>query len=115
MTFFDSIKTCFTKYAEFNGRASRSEFWWWVLFLFLASAAVSFAGHTASALFSLAVFLPNIAVTARRLHDTDRTGWLQLVVLIPLIGLILIIYWCVQSGKEPNRFGSPASDAAPGS
>ena len=110
MTFFDSIKTCFSKYAEFNGRASRSEFWWWVLFLFLASAAVSIAGHAVSALFSLAVLLPNIAVAARRLHDTDRSGWLQLVMLIPVIGLILMIYWCVQPGKEPNRFGPPASD-----
>ena len=112
MTFFDSIKTCFSKYAEFSGRASRSEFWWLVLFLSLSSAAVSILGHAVSALFSLCVFLPNIAVAARRLHDTDRSGWLQLVMLIPLIGLILMVYWCVQPGKEPNRFGSPASDTA---
>jgi uncharacterized membrane protein YhaH (DUF805 family) len=114
MTFFDSIKTCFSKYAEFNGRASRSEFWWWVLFVFLASAAVSIAGHAVSTLFSLAVLLPNIAVAARRLHDIDRSGWWQLIILIPLIGLILMIYWCVQPGKEPNRFGPPASEAPPG-
>jgi uncharacterized membrane protein YhaH (DUF805 family) len=114
MTFFDSIKTCFSKYAEFNGRASRSEFWWWVLFVFLASAAVSILGDAFSALFSLAVLLPNIAVAARRLHDIDRSGWWQLIILIPLIGLILMIYWCVQPGKEPNRFGPPASEAPPG-
>jgi uncharacterized membrane protein YhaH (DUF805 family) len=113
MTFFDSIKTCFSKYAEFRGRASRSEFWWWALFLFLAYAAVSIIGPVVSALFSLVVLLPNLAVAARRLHDIDRSGWWQLVMLIPLIGLILMIYWCVQPGKEPNRFGPPASDAAP--
>lgn len=112
MTFVDSIKTCFSKYADFNGRASRPELWWWVLFVFLASAAASVVGPLISALFSLGVFLPNIAVVARRLHDTDRSGWWQLIVLIPLLGLILIIYWCVQEAKEPNRFGPPAATAA---
>jgi uncharacterized membrane protein YhaH (DUF805 family) len=113
MTFVESIKTCFNKYADFDGRASRSELWWWVLFVVLASAATSIVGPVASGLFSVGVFLPNIAVAARRLHDTDRSGWLQLVVLIPLIGLILMVYWCVQEGKEPNRFGPPANTAAP--
>ncbi len=113
MSFTESIQTCFSKYADFNGRASRPEMWWWVLFVFLASAAASILGNAVSALFSLGVFLPNMAVVARRLHDTDRSGWLQLVVLIPLIGLILIVYWCVQKSKEPNRFGPPASTAVP--
>jgi uncharacterized membrane protein YhaH (DUF805 family) len=117
MTFFESIKTCFSKYADFNGRASRSEFWWWALFVFLASAATGVVSHIASALFSLAVLLPYIAVATRRLHDTDRSGWLQLVALIPIIGWIVMIYWCVQPGKDPNRFGSSgsASESAPGS
>src|SRR5512146_2109241 len=106
MTFVDSIKTGFSKYVEFNGRASLSEFWWWVLFVFLASAAASIVSPMVSGLFSLAVLLPNIAVGARRLHDTDRSGWLQLVALIPLIGWLLLIYWCVQPSKEPNRFGA---------
>ena len=110
MTFAESIKICFSKYADFNGRASRSEFWWWVLFVFLVSAAASIVSPVVSGLFSLGVLLPNIAVGARRLHDTDRTGWLQLLVIIPLIGWLLMIYWCVQEGKEPNRFG-PAKSA----
>ena len=109
MTFVESIKTCLSKYAEFDGRASRSEFWWWVLFVFLVSAAASTISSTLSGLFSLAVLLPNIAVAARRLHDIDRSGWFQLVALIPLIGWILMIYWCVQESKEPNRFGPPKS------
>ena len=112
MTFAESIKTCFSKYADFNGRASRSEFWWWVLFVVLASAAASVLSPVVSGLFSLGVLLPNIAVAARRLHDTDRSGWLQLVALIPLIGLLLMIYWCVQESKDPNRFGPAASSAA---
>jgi len=106
MNFVESIKTCFSKYADFNGRASRPEFWWWALFVFLGSAATGVVSHMVSALFSLAVLLPYIAVAARRLHDTDRSGWLQLVGLIPLIGWIVMIYWCAQPGKEPNRFGA---------
>jgi uncharacterized membrane protein YhaH (DUF805 family) len=113
MTFADSIKTCFSKYADFNGRASRSEFWWWVLFVFLASAGTSIVSSVVSGLFSLAVLLPNIAVGARRLHDTDRSGWLQLIAIIPLIGWLVLIYWCVQEGKEPNRFGSPTATETP--
>lgn len=115
MTFVESIKSGFSKYAEFNGRASLSEFWWWVLFVFLASAAASIVSPMVSGLFSLAVLLPNIAVGARRLHDTDRSGWLQLIAVIPLIGWIILIYWCVQPSKDPNRFGSPRVTEAPGS
>ena len=111
MIFVESIKTCFSKYAEFEGRASRSEFWWWALFVFLASAGASVISPMVSGLFSLGVLLPNIAVAARRLHDTDHSGWLQLVVLIPLIGWILMIYWCVQPGKDPNRFASSSMAA----
>jgi uncharacterized membrane protein YhaH (DUF805 family) len=107
MTFVESIKTCFTKYADFNGRASLSEFWWWVLFVFVVSAVTSMVSQVVSGLFSLAVLLPNIAAGARRLHDTDRSGWLQLLALIPVLGWILLIYWCVQPSKDPNRFGAP--------
>jgi len=109
MTFGESVKTCFSKYADFNGRATRPEFWWWVLFNFLLGAAVGVVSQMVAGLISLALLLPSLAVGARRLHDTDRSGWLQLVALIPLIGWILLIYWCVQEAKEPNRFGSSAS------
>ena len=112
MTFGESIRTCFSKYAEFNGRATRSEFWWWALFVILASAAIGIVSEVASGVFSLAVLLPYLAVGARRLHDTDRSGWLQLIGLIPLIGWILLIVWYVQEGKEPNRFGSAPGPSA---
>jgi uncharacterized membrane protein YhaH (DUF805 family) len=106
MTFGESIRTCFSKYAEFNGRASRPEFWWWFLFTVLAGLAAGIIGEAASALFSLATLLPSLAVGARRLHDTNRSGWLQLLWLIPVVGWILVIVWLAQEGREPNRFGS---------
>ncbi|MFY9329251.1 MAG: DUF805 domain-containing protein [Georgfuchsia sp.] len=106
MTFGEAISTCFSKYADFDGRASRAEFWWFFLFTFLASAAAGIVSQTLSALFSLGVLLPSLAVGARRLHDTDRSGWFLLLWLIPLIGWIVLLVWTVQEGKEPNRFSS---------
>lgn len=106
MTFGESIKTCFSKYADFNGRASRPEYWWWVLFVVLVCLAASMISLTLSSLVNLAILLPSLAVCARRLHDTNRSGWLQLVGIIPLIGWILLILWTAQEGKEPNRYGS---------
>jgi uncharacterized membrane protein YhaH (DUF805 family) len=104
MTFIDAIKICFTKYADFNGCASRPEYWWWVLFTFVASVALSAVNHFVSLAFSIGVLLPSIAVAARRLHDTDRSGWWQLLGFIPLIGWIILLIWYVEAGK-PNRYG----------
>jgi uncharacterized membrane protein YhaH (DUF805 family) len=104
MTFLESVRTCLTKYADFNGRASRPEFWWWVLFNLIASMALGIISEKLSGVFSLAMLLPYIAVTTRRLHDTDRSGWFQLLVFLPVIGWIVLIIWYAQQGKEPNRF-----------
>jgi uncharacterized membrane protein YhaH (DUF805 family) len=104
MTFIDAVKTCFVKYADFNGCASRSEFWWWILFTLIASIALQSISYNLSGAFSIATFLPGIAVTARRLHDTDRSGWLQLLWFVPIIGWILLVIWCAEEGK-PNRYG----------
>lgn len=106
MTFGESISTCFSKYAAFDGRASRSEYWWWFLFTFLASLATAMISQTVSGLFSLAVLLPSLAVGARRLHDTDRSGWFLLLWLVPFIGWLVVVFFAVQEGKEPNRFSS---------
>lgn len=105
MTFGESISTCFKKYADFTGRATRSEYWWWVLFYALVSVGLGLVSDILSGLFALAVLVPSLAVAARRLHDLDRSGWWQLICLIPLIGLIVLIYWFVQPAKEPNRYG----------
>ena len=99
MTFGESISRCFGRYADFNGRAAKPEFWWWMLFIFLASLATRIANPLLSSLFSLATLLPSLAVTARRLHDIGRSGWWQLVALVPLIGWIVLIYWCVQDSR----------------
>lgn len=104
MTFGESIKVCFSKYADFTGRAVRSEFWWWTLFTFLVSLATGLLSEMVSGLFSLATILPSLAVGARRLHDTDRSGWWQLLWFIPVIGWIILLVWFIQEGKEPNRF-----------
>lgn len=99
MTFQEAIKTCFNKYADFNGRAAPPEFWWFVLFVVLVSAALSVIHPMLTMLFNLAVLVPSISVGARRLHDTGRSGWWQLVGLIPVIGMIVLIVFMVQSGK----------------
>lgn len=72
MTFGESISTCFSKYADFTGRASRAEYWWWVLFTVLVAIATGIVSDKLSPLFSLATLLPSLAVGARRLHDVVR-------------------------------------------
>jgi len=106
MTFGESIRTCFSKYATFDGRASKSEYWWWFLFSFLAQAATGIVSEALAGLFSLAILLPSLAVGARRLHDTDRSAWFLLLWFVPLIGWIFLVVWCMQDAKEPNRFSS---------
>ncbi len=104
MTFGEAISTCFNKYATFDGRAPRSEYWWFALFTFLVSSALGLVNDTLSGLFSLGVLLPSLAVGARRLHDIDKSAWFLLLWLIPIIGWIILIFWAVQEGKEPNRY-----------
>ncbi|WP_027467485.1 DUF805 domain-containing protein [Deefgea rivuli] len=104
MKFEESIKICFSKYADFKGRAIRSEYWWFALFTFLVSIALGMFSEVASGLFSLATLLPSLAVGARRLHDTNRSGWWQLIGLVPVIGWIVLIYWFAQEGHGQNRF-----------
>jgi uncharacterized membrane protein YhaH (DUF805 family) len=108
-----AIATCLCKYAVFRGRASRSEFWYFVLFqallfvvLSMMDAAV-FQG-AASVLVSLAALLlivPGLAVTVRRLHDGDISGWWALLALIPLFGLYVLVWLWDPGTRGPNRFG----------
>jgi uncharacterized membrane protein YhaH (DUF805 family) len=100
MTFAESIRTCFSKYADFNGTASRPEFWWFMLFVFVAALVLNLVNSTLGSLFGLAMLLPELAVGARRLHDTGKSGWWQLLLLVPLLGLIvLIVFWA----QPPKR------------
>lgn len=108
MTFQEAVKTCFTKYADFNGRASKEEFWWFFLFLVGVAIVLNIFSDMLGMLFSLATMVPALAVGARRLHDTDKSGWLQLLLLIPILGFIGLVFLWVQPAKDPNRFGGTA-------
>ncbi|MCD2511299.1 DUF805 domain-containing protein [Comamonas endophytica] len=99
MTFQESIRVCFAKYADFSGRASRSEYWWFGLFAMLVSFGLSLISGILWLLFALATVLPSIAVTTRRLHDTGRSGWWQLLYLVPVIGVVVMIVFLVQDSK----------------
>ncbi len=111
MTFADAIKTCFSKYADFSGRASREEFWYFALFTLLGSLVLGMIDNTASVVFSLVTLIPSTAAASRRLHDTNRSGWLQLLWLVPLIGWIIVVIFLAQQAKEPNQFG-PSPDSS---
>jgi len=78
MDFVTAVKTCFGKYVDFNGRAQRSEFWWWVLFSLVVNLVLGWI-PIIGWLVALGLFLPGLAVTVRRLHDTNRTGWFALI------------------------------------
>ena len=103
MNFQDSIKVCFTKYADFTGRASRPEFWWFALFNFIVSAALSIISQGLSSVYSLATLLPSLAVGARRLHETNRSGWWQLLWLVPVIGWIVLIIFLAQPAQTESH------------
>jgi uncharacterized membrane protein YhaH (DUF805 family) len=116
MTFGSAISTCFSKYATFNGRASKSEFWWWMLFVVMvhiAAAIITSAispetGSMLTGLLSLGLFLPGLAVQVRRLHDTGHSGWWILLVLVPLIGfIVLLVWWLGASTPIANQYGEP--------
>ena len=100
------------KYAEFSGRARRTEYWMFVLFNLIAYAILGVVERILdvqgylSAIYGLAVLIPSLAVSVRRLHDTDRSGWWLLLGLIPFIGAIVLIVFAVQEGQAtPNQYG----------
>jgi uncharacterized membrane protein YhaH (DUF805 family) len=83
MTFLTATQVCVAKYADFNGKATRAEYWWFLLAILIGSVAASINGPMVYALFSAAALLPMMAVGARRLHDTNRSGWWQLLAVVP--------------------------------
>src|SRR3982750_3899926 len=98
MDFGLAIKTCFYRYADFSGRASRPEYWWFFLFsvivYFVTGFVDSVIGISLLNWFAmLALPLPSLAVGARRLHDMDYSGWWLLLALIPVLGGIALIVW----------------------
>jgi len=116
MGFGEAIQSGFRNYVGFNGRASRSEYWWWILFAFLISIAANIVDRSLGGgmstvgllggIVALALLLPNIAIGIRRLHDRDKSGWWLLLIFIPLVGAIILVIWFVVRGTQgPNRFG----------
>ena len=131
MNFTESIKSVFSKYATFSGRASRSEFWWWYLFVSLVNLVMSFIWNMSTMgmlnsatsveamlagmfnwayylwiVVSLALLLPTLGVIWRRLHDTNRSGGFYFLGLIPIVGIIvLLVFWVQDSTPGANRYG----------
>ena len=110
----------YKKFADFSGRASRKEYWSFVGFFIFLSAILGFIdGFTGnfdeasgfgliSGIFILGSFLPSISVGVRRLHDINKSGWFQLIFIIPLVGLIVWLMWtCADAVNAKNRFGKP--------
>ncbi|MBT4937406.1 DUF805 domain-containing protein [Candidatus Peregrinibacteria bacterium] len=94
------------KYAEFSGRASRAEYWYFVLFNFIISVVIGYISGFLSIIYALGVFLPSLAVAARRLHDTNRSAWWLLIALVPLLGVIvLLVFMVLESDSGKNNYG----------
>ena len=133
MSFALAVRTCFKKYFDFSGRASRPEYWWFLLGFILALAASLFvAAELAAALGTqeaesgiafallplavlLGLLLPQLAVTVRRLHDTGRSGAWYFISFLPLVGaVILLILLAQEGGRELNRYGPPQGSSSDG-
>ena len=121
MGFGDAVRTCWKKYGDFDGRAGRSEFWWWVLFMVLVQFAAAIVLTIVLIIFQnlgflqwlsvlifmvivLAFILPSIAVSVRRLHDRDLSGWFYLLGFVPFGGLVLFIFYVLPGTPGPNRY-----------
>ena len=100
MTFLDAVRVCVAKYSDFNGRATRAEYWWFLLAVTVGSAAASTHSPAMCTLFSIAALLPMLAVGARRLHDTNRSGWWQLLALVPFGIFIVALLLALPSSGE---------------
>jgi uncharacterized membrane protein YhaH (DUF805 family) len=117
MNFFEAISSGFRNYFNFSGRAIRSEYWYWTLFVTIVSVVIGGIDQmlnpgsqlglfsAVDAIISLALFIPGLSVSVRRLHDIDRTGW-WLLLAFTIIGIFVLIYWaCVPGTTGSNRFG----------
>lgn len=111
MSFMDAVKSGIGKSFSFRGRASRSEYWWWILasVLFqIICAIIALLGNIGiAAIFPVLLIPPTTTAIARRLHDIDKSGWFFLIVLIPIVGILYLIYLFIQEGNmSENIYGS---------
>ena len=101
--FLDVIKN---KYAQFDGRARRAEYWFFFLFNTLAGMILTFIYEPLNWIYSLAVLVPGIAVGVRRMHDIGKSGWCLLLFFIPLVNIVLIFLWLCKAGDTgANQYG----------
>jgi uncharacterized membrane protein YhaH (DUF805 family) len=115
MSFSEAVSTVFSKYAVFSGRAGRPEFWWFVLFNLIASLILGVVDHAIfgrevlGAIYSIGVILPGLAVSVRRLHDIGRSGWWLLIGMIPVVGILVLLFWYIKEAPPgTNQYGAPA-------
>lgn len=107
----EAVRSVLSQYAGFSGRARRSEYWFWTLATFIGSIVATIIDLILGVqilqwVFALALLVPGLAVGARRLHDTGRSGWLQLVGIIPIVGWIILIVWfATDSHPGDNQYG----------
>jgi uncharacterized membrane protein YhaH (DUF805 family) len=112
MTLQQAVQAVLNNYAGFSGRARRSEFWFWVLAIVILDVVVSIidaiiGSGLLAVLVGLGLIVPNIAVGCRRLHDTGRSGWWQLIAFIPIVGIVLLIVWWATEGVPGDNEHGP--------
>lgn len=105
--FFDAVQRYFKNYANFNGRSSRSEYWWAFLFTVILGWCVAYLGEVVSGIVGVLLIIPNLAISWRRMHDIGKGGGWWFINFVPLVGWIFWLVWCCRS-SEPvaNRFGA---------
>ena len=109
MNFVESFQTCYKKFFDFSGRASKSEYWWFQLYnAIIYVLTFVFQGDLVLLLSILIIvnLIPVYAVGVRRIHDSNKSGWLVLISLIPLIGLYIFVLLLQDGSKGKNRFGA---------
>lgn len=97
--FDEAIRVCFTKYWDFSGKAGLPEYWWFVLFAWVLTLLCNYFLHLLTPLVVLALIIPLLAVQTRRLHDIDKSAAWLLLLLIPVIGALILLYWSTK--KKP--------------
>lgn len=105
MSFTEAISSAFSKYADFSGRARRSEFWFFTLFCFIISVLLTFIGL--SWIFAIATIIPSLSITWRRMHDIGKSGAYSLISFIPVVGWILVLIWCCTDSQPGSNMYGP--------
>ncbi len=122
VSFSQAVRMAFDSYCRFQGRSSRSEYWWWVLFVAILSFCIGIiegilgfsmtAVRTTSGILSLVLFLPGLGLSVRRLHDIGKSGWWILLGFIPVVGAIILIIWFARNSEMTENSYGPVPNMA---